>query len=158
MALVVLVLAVIPVGALIGFAREPSGHRRSRFHTRFAALLICMLAPWLVDLVAPLGLQAGVSLAFAGLAWGLLLVALAPFVLFGRAGHDPGPSDDSDGGLGPDDSPQPPPPPIGGIPLPRADGAGRRVRKPSIPRREPHPRGPARPPARRTVGLSALGA
>jgi hypothetical protein len=132
---VVLSLAAIPLGVLIGALRDPTLHRRSRFWLRFAGLVTCMVLPWMVGLLAPLGEQAVFALLLLGLAWALLLVALAPLVLFHGAGSDPGPSDDSGGGPGPEDDGRPPPRPPGGIPLPDAEQAASRVRGPHRPRR-----------------------
>jgi hypothetical protein len=131
---VVLSLAAIPLGVLIGALRDPTMHRRSRFWLRFAGLVTCMILPWMVSFAGVVGEQAVVTLLLLGLAWALLLVALAPLLLFRRPGSDSGSSDDSGGGAGPDDGRPPPHPPIGGIPLPDAEQPASRVRDPHSPR------------------------
>jgi hypothetical protein len=149
---VVLSLAAIPIGALISALRDPSFRRRSRFWLRFGGLIACMVLPWLVSLVGGLDEQVEFILVCLGLAWALLLVALAPLLLFQGPSSDPGSSDDSGDGPGPEDDRRPPNRPVGGIPLPDADQPGSRVRGPHRPRHPARARRPARerdrPPAR----------
>lgn len=147
--LIVLSLAAIPLSVLIGALRDPTMHRRSRFWLRFAALVTGMVLPWMVELVAPVSEQAGLKLLFLGLVWALVLVALAPLLLFRASGSDPGPSDDGGGGPGPEDDRRPPDRPIGGIPLPDAEQPASRVRGPHQPRHSVRPRRAARERERR---------
>ena len=102
---IVLSVATMPLMGLIGAVRDRSEHRRSRFWARLAGLVVCAALPWLIGGVVRVGEQAFGVLLFAGLAWALLLVALAPMLLFDRRGSEPGPSDDQDGGHGPEDDP-----------------------------------------------------
>jgi hypothetical protein len=60
--LIVLSLAAIPLGAVVGALRDPTLHRRSRFWLRFAGFLICMVLPWTVGLVEAAGEQVGIPL------------------------------------------------------------------------------------------------
>ncbi len=156
MGVVVLSLAAIPLGVLAGSLRDPLLARRSRFWLRFAALMACMVAPWFVALLEPVGEEVAYVLLLAGLGWSLVLVALAHVVLFRKIDSDPGPSDDGPGpGGGPDDGGPTPDRPIGGLPLPDAEpprslwrGPHRPPRRPARvrrPAREPHP---ARQPSR----------
>jgi hypothetical protein len=122
----------------------------------FAGLVICMVLPWLVGLSGLVGESGFVALLWIGFFWAMLLVMLMPLLLFGGPSSGPGPSDD--GGPGPDsgNDRQPPPRPIGGIPLPDAEQAARRLRGPHKPRRSVHRRGPARErerPPLRTLSL-----
>lgn len=152
---IVLSFAAIPVGALISAARDRSMRRRTRFRLRFAALVTCMLAPWIVALLAAVGEQGFLSLLWTGFLWGLLLTVLAPPLLFHGRGSDSGPSDDGGGGgPGPDDDRPPPDHPLGWIPLPDAEPAATRLRGPGAPRRGGHPRRPAREPERRPSRVS----
>ena len=128
MVVVVLSLAAIPAGVLIGSVRDPTLHRRSRFWLRFAGLVSLMVLPWTVGLIAPFSDQALLTLLLVGLAWALLLVALAPWLLFRAADSDPGSSDEPGDGPGPEDDRRPPSRPVGGIPLPHADPPLGRVR------------------------------
>lgn len=145
MGVVVASLAAIPVGVLVSSLRDPTFGRRPRFWLRFAGLVICMVLPWLVVLVGVVGENAAFVLLLAGLAWALVLVVLAPLLLFCRPDSDPGSSDDTGGGPGPEDDERPPPRrPIGGIPLPDAEPPASRVRGPHRPRRSLHPRRAAR--------------
>ncbi len=153
---VVLSLAAIPFGVLVGALRDPTLHRRSRFWQRFAGLIICMVLPWLVALVQPAGEQAVLTLLLLGLAWALLLVALAPLLLFRRPGSDPGPSDDSGGDSGPDDDRPRPPHPIGGIPLPDAEQPASRRRGPHSPQPPAWPRRAAPQRERRPSRVRSL--
>ncbi len=137
---IVLSLAAIPASVLIGAARDPTMHRRPRFWLRFAGLVTIMVLPWIVELVVPVGEQAAITLLLAGLVWALVLVALAPLLLFRASGSDPGPSEDGGGGPGPEDDPRPPDRPIGGIPLPDAQQPASRVRGPHRLRPDMHPR------------------
>lgn len=132
---IVLSLAAIPLGALIGSLRDPTLRRRSRFWLRLSGLVTCMVLPWIVALVGTDGEQGAVTLLLIGLGWALLLVALAPLLLFRGPGSDSGPSDDSGGGPGPKDNRQPPNRPIGGIPLPDAEPPASRARGPHPARR-----------------------
>jgi hypothetical protein len=141
-AVILLSLAAIPFGVLISALRDRSLRRRSRFWLRFAGVVICIVIPWSVALVATVGEQGFVVLAWIGLLWGLLLVGLAPLLLFRGPGPDPGPSDDD--GPGPEDDRQPPRRPIGGIPLPDAEPPTARVRGPHPPRPAPRRHRPAR--------------
>jgi hypothetical protein len=149
---VVLSLAAIPLGVLFGALRDSTLHRRSRFWLRFAALVVSMVLPWMVALVVAVGEQGLVTLLLVGLAWALLLVALAPLVLF----RGPGPSDDSGPGAGPDDDRRPPQAPIGGIPLPYAEPPVSRARGPHRPRRPAYPRRAAPERERRPSRLRPL--
>jgi len=149
-------LAAIPLGVLIGALRDPTLCRRSRFWPRFAGLVTCIGLPWLVDLLAGFGDRAAWVLLLLGLGWALLLVALAPVLLFRRPDSDPGPSDDADGGPGPDDDGRAPHGPIGGIPLPDAEQSASRVRGPHTPRRIARPRRADRERERRPSRLSPL--
>ena len=137
---IVLSLAAIPVGVLISSLRDPTMRRRSRFWLRFSGLVTCMVLPWLAALLGAAGEQGTVTLLLLGLAWALLLVTLAPLLLFRGPGWDPGPSDDGGGGPGPEDDRRGPDSPIGGIPLPDADQPALRLRGPHRPRRPVHPR------------------
>jgi hypothetical protein len=137
---IVLSLATIPLGVLISALRDPTLRRRSRFWQRFAGLVICMFLPWMVGLVGALSEQAAFTLLCLGLAWALLLVALAPLLLFRGPGSDPGSSDDGGGGPGPGDDRRPPDRPVGGIPLPDGAQPASRVRGHHTPRRAVHPR------------------
>jgi uncharacterized membrane protein YhaH (DUF805 family) len=85
MGVMVLSLAVIPLGILISALRDRSLRRRSRFWLRFTALVICIVAPWMVGLAAPVGEDAAGALLWMGLVWALLLVALAPLLLFAQS-------------------------------------------------------------------------
>ncbi len=144
MAVMVLSLAVIPIGIVVSALWDSSLRRRSRFWLRFTTLVACMLAPWMVGLTGAAGERTSVALLWTGFIWSLLLSAVAPLLLFRRPGLKRGGSDDS--GPGPEDDRQPPRPPIGGIPLPnseqpaaRSRGAhsGRRGARQRRPRREP---------------------
>lgn len=137
---VVLSLAAIPVGVLISSLRDPTMRRRSRFWLRFCGLVTCMVLPWLAALTGAAGEQGTVTLLLVGLAWALLLVTLAPLLLFHGPGGDSGPSDDGGGGPGPEDDAGGPDRPGGGIPLPDADPPAVRVRGPHTPQRPWHPR------------------
>jgi hypothetical protein len=155
---VVLSLAAIPVGVLIGALRDPTLHRRSRFWWRFAALVVCMVLPWIVALVVAVGEQGVLTLLLVGLAWALLLVAMAPLLLFRGPGTDSGPSDDTGGGPGhgPDDGGRAPHGPVGGIPLPDGEPPASRVRGPHRPRRPMYPRRAAPERERRPSRLRPL--
>jgi hypothetical protein len=83
--------------------------------------------------------KAAFPLVMLGLLWGLMLVVLAPFLLFHEPGPNAGPSD-SDGGPGPENRPPAPPLPVGWIPLPDAEQSPIRTRGPSRGRLSPHPR------------------
>lgn len=159
MVVVVLSLAAIPLGVLIGTLRDPTLHRRSRFWLRFAGLVVGIVLPWVVGLIASVGEQAALTLLLLGLAWALLLVALAPLLLFRRAGSDPGSSDDPGGGPGPgpDDDRQPPDRPMGGIPLPDSEPPSSRVRGPHGPWRPARPRRASREPKRRPSRVRSVG-
>ena len=148
-----LCVAVIPVSILVGVLRDRSLHRRSRFNLRLAGFLICMVVPWTVALVAPVGDGMAVMLLLIGLAWALVLLALGPLLLFGGADPGPGASDDGGPGRGPEGDPDPPSPhrPIDGIPLPDAEPSATRVRGPHPPSRPTPARRPAHQPARRPV-------
>lgn len=137
---VVLSLAAIPVWVLIGSLRDPTMCRRSRFWLRFSGLVTCMVLPWLAALAGVGGEQETVTLLLVGLAWALLLVTLAPLLLFRGPGGDFGSSDDSGGGPGPEDDRGGPDRPVRGIPLPDADPPAFRLRGPHTPRRPLHPR------------------
>jgi len=143
-AVIALSLAAIPLGVLVSALRDRSLRRRSRFWLRFAAVVICIVTPWTVALVGAVGEPGFVVLSWIGLAWGVLLVGLAPppLLLFRGSGPDPGPSDDD--GPGPEDDRQPPHRPIGGIPLPDAEPPTTRVRGPHRPRPAANPRRSAR--------------
>jgi hypothetical protein len=130
MAVVVLSLAAIPLSVLIGAVRDPLMLRRSRFWLRFAALLVCMALPWTAAFGRPGGDQGTLLLLLLGLAWALLLVALAPVLLFRRPGRGPRESDDSGGGPGPDGDRRGPDRPAGGIPLPDSRQGAWRLRGP----------------------------
>lgn len=150
--LVVVVLAVeaIPVGILVSAALDRSLERRRRFPLRFCVFLLSVALPDLVVIGgAAVGLiaDASFSLVMAGLIWGLMLVALAPCVLFRGPGSNPGPSDDGDD-LGPGDDRPPPPWPGGGIPLPDAEQSPVRLRGHASARRSAYPRRPAHDPGR----------
>jgi len=153
---VVLSLAAIPLGVLISALRDPTMRRRSRFWLRFALLVTCIVMPWLVSLVGTFGDEVGFLLVCLGLGWALLLVALAPLLLFRGPGFEPGSSDDNGGGPGPEDDDRPPHRPIGGIPLPDADQPASRVRGPHRPRPPSHRRRPARERERRPSRVSPL--
>lgn len=144
MGIVVLSLAAIPLGVLITSLRDRTMGRRSRFWLRFTGFVVCMLVPWAASLVGALGDQLRFVLLCIGLAWALLLLALAPLVLFRGPGADPGPSDDGGGGPGPGDDRRGPDRPVGGIPLPDAEQSSSRLRGPHRPR----PATPARRGAR----------
>jgi hypothetical protein len=143
---IVLSLAAIPLGVLVSAVRDRSLRRRSRFWLRVAALVVCISLPWMIATVGSVGEQAFGALLWAGLLWGVLLVGLAPVLLFRGPGPDPGPSDDD--GPGPDDDRQPPHRPIGGIPLPDATPPATRVRGPHRLRRAANRHRPAREPER----------
>jgi hypothetical protein len=130
MGIVVLSLAAIPLSVLVSALWDPNLGRRSRFWLRFGGLVFCMVVPWIVALVAALGEQVQFVLLCLGLAWALVLVALAPVLLFGGPGSDSGSSDDGGPGRGPDDDRRPPHRPIGGIPLPDAEQSTSRLRGP----------------------------
>lgn len=149
-------LAAIPLGVLIGALRDPTLCRRSRFWLRFAGLVTCIGLPWLVDLSAGFGEDVAWVLLLAGLGWALLLVALAPLLLFRRPDSDPGSSDDADGGPGPGDGGRSPQRPIGGIPLPDAEQSASRVRGPHTARRIARRRRAGRERERRPSRLSPL--
>jgi hypothetical protein len=134
MAVVVLSLAAIPLSVLVGALRDPLLLRRSRFWLRFAGLVVCMALPWTAVLAGVGGDDTTFLLLLIALGWGLLLVALAPLLLFRGPGSDPGPSDDSGGGPGPNDDPGPPDRPLGGLPLPDAVQGAWRLRGPHRPR------------------------
>jgi hypothetical protein len=155
---IVLSLVAIPAWVLIGALRDPTLHRRPRFWLRFAALVTCMVVPWMVGVVVAVGEQAAFMLLMLGLAWALVLVTLAPLVLFWGPGSDPGPSDDTGGGPGPgpDDDRPAPYRPIGGIPLPDGDQPAKRRRGPHRPRHPARPRRVAPERERRPSRLSPL--
>src|ERR1700733_3741866 len=144
MGIVVLSLAAIPFGVLITSVRDRTMGRRPRFWLRFTGFVVCMLVPWGASLVGALGDELRFVLLCIGLAWALLLLALAPLILFQGPGADPGPSDDGGGGPGPGDDGRGPDRPIGGIPLPDAEQSGSRLRGPHRHR----PSAPARRGAR----------
>jgi hypothetical protein len=152
---IVLSLAAIPIGVLIGSVRDPTMRRRSRFWLRFSGLVTCMVLPWLVALVGTDGEQGEVTLLLIGLGWALLLVALAPLLLFRGPGSDPGtgPTDEPGGGPGPEDDRRGPDGPIGGIPLPDAEPPASRARGPHAPRRPVRPRRAGRNRERRPSRL-----
>lgn len=150
---IVLSIAAIPLSVLIGALRDRSLRRRSRFWSRFAGLVLCMAVPWIVGLVGPVGADVAFILLLIGLGWALVLVALAPVLLFRAPDRDPGPSDDEGPGHGPEDDWQPPDRPLGGIPLADAKQPETRVRGPHAPRRAAPARRPARDPERRPVRL-----
>ncbi|HYB26759.1 MAG TPA: hypothetical protein VEF89_09115 [Solirubrobacteraceae bacterium] len=141
-AVIALSLAAIPLGVLVSALGDRSLRRRSRFWWRFGAVVICIVLPWTVALVGSVGEHGFIVLSWIALAWGVLLVGLAPLLLFRGSGPDPGPSDDD--GPGPEDDRQPPHRPIGGIPLPDAEQPTTRVRGPHPPRPAAHPRRSAR--------------
>ena len=151
----VLLVEVIPISLLIAGAFRrfqldpalagPPRRRRSRFWLRFAGILIAIMLPALVALVAPLGEQTAGPLLMSGLPWGIVLVALARFVLFDRPGFDPGSADGDDEGPGPGGDGRPTPPaPIGGIPLPDAEPSSTRMRDHRAPQRTRRTRRPVR--------------
>lgn len=131
--------------------------RRSRFWLRFSALVVCMALPWTVVLVRPVGEQATLLLLLLGLAWALLLVALAPLLLFRRPGADPGQSDDSGGGPGPRDDGRRPDRPTGELPLSDAEQGKWRLREPHKPRPRLRRRRPVREPDRRPSRVRSPG-
>lgn len=153
--IIVLSLAAIPFGVLITSLRDRSLRRRSRFRLRFTGFVICMVAPWLIELPRAVSQRESVTPLWLGLGWGLLLVALAPFLLFRGAESDPGHPDDGGPDPSPEDDPQPPHP-VGGLPLPDAEQPARRVRGPHAPGRATHPRRPAREPERRPSAPSRV--
>jgi hypothetical protein len=150
---IVLSLVAIPAGVLISTICDPTMHRRSRFWLRFAGLVACIVLPWTVALAETAGEQGTVTLLLMGFAWALLLVALAPRLLFRGPDSDPGSSDDSGGGSGPADDRRPPDRPIGGIPLPDAEPPRSRVRGAHTPRRPVHRRRADRGRERRPTRL-----
>lgn len=145
-------VAGIPLGVLVSAVRDRSLRRRDRFWLRLTAFVVCVCLPDLLFLGgSAIGLVGGdaVMPLLAGLLWGLLLLALAPSVLFQGPGFDPGTPPDDDGG-GPghgDDRPRTPTLPIGGLPLPDAEQSSVRLRGPR-PGRRPLERRPAREPTR----------
>src|SRR5579859_3630639 len=148
MVVAVVSLATIPLGILVSVLRERTMRRRTRFGSRFAVLVTCMLLPWVFALLGTGGEQGAVTLLWAGFFWVLLAVALAPLLLFRGPEGDPGPSDDGGPGPGPDDDQRPPQRPLSGIPLPASEQSAARVRDPHR-RPAARPRRPAREPERR---------
>lgn len=151
--LVVMVLSLetIPLGILLSATCDGSLRRRSRFWMRFAGFVVALTLPAVVLIAGSavrLGSeQAAGTLLWGGFLWGLVLVALAPLLLFDGLGFSAGPADDDAGGPGPGDDRPSPPGPIGGVPLPDAEQS-------SLRRRGAHPAGaptrgrPAREPKR----------
>jgi len=151
---VVSFIETMPLGILISITRDHSLRRPPRFWARFAGFVLCITAPELILIggaaAGVIGQQAAVDLLWGGFAWGVLLAALSPMLLFKGPNSNPGRSDDGGGGgPGPrDDAPPTPPPPIGGLPLPDAEQSSTRTRGPHAPRRAPNRRRPAREPRR----------
>jgi hypothetical protein len=143
---IVLSLAAIPLSVLVSSLRDRSLRRRSRFRLRLAGFGIAMAVPWMIELPSAISEQGSLAPILLALGWGLLLVALAPALLFRGVALDPGSSDDS--GAGPDDHPRPPDRPIGGIPVPDAEQSAERVRGPHTRPPATRPRRPAREPER----------
>ena len=158
MGLLVGVVAALPLGVLVSAVWDRSVRRRSRFGVRLLALVACMAIPWLVGLLAPVGEQLAGVLLWSGLAWALMLAALAPLLLFHRPDFGPGGAEgDWPGpGRGPEDDPRPPDRPTGGIPLPSTDRSHTRRRRSSFPRRVSHPWAPGRDPERRPPRVRPL--
>ncbi len=154
--IVVLWVEAIPLGALVSALFDRSLRRRSRFWQRFAGIVIAVVLPELAAVAAPVGEQTVVLLIWGGLAWGILLLVPAWFVLFDRRGLDPGSANGDDDGPGPENGPPTPRPPIGGIPLPDAEPSSARVRDHRPPRRTPPPRRPVREPERPPARLWPL--
>lgn len=150
-AVIVLSLAAIPLSVLVSSVRDRSLRRRSRFRLRLVGFVIAMAVPWMVELPSAISERGSLTPVWIGLGWGLLLVSLAPVLLFHGTAPEPGSSDDS--GTGPDDDLQPPDRPIGGIPLPDAEQAAKRVRGPHPRRSATRPRRPAPEPERRPLRL-----
>jgi hypothetical protein len=150
---IVLSLLAIPLSVLIGASRDPTMRRRSRFRLRFTGVAICIVLPLMASLDGALGDQLRFVLVCLGLGWALLLVAMAPVLLFRSHGPDPGPSDEGGGGPGPGDDHRPPDRPIGGIPLPDAEQLASRARGPHASRRPARPRRGARERERRPSRL-----
>jgi hypothetical protein len=148
-AVIVLSLVAIPLSVLVGAVRDRSLRRRSRFRLRLAAFVIAMAVPWMIEPPGAISEQANLTPVLLGLGWGLLLVSLAPVLLFRGSAPEPGSSDE--GGTDPDDDLQPPDRPIGGIPLPDAEQPAKRVRGPHPRRRATPPRRSAPEPERRPL-------
>jgi hypothetical protein len=157
LAVVALAVALIPVGALVGAARDRSLRRRPRFERRFGVFLVLVTLPEVVVVIAATAGFVGdqvETLLLLSLFWGIALLPLASVLLFHGPGSDPGPSED--GGDDPDsgDDRPSPPLPLGGLPLPDAEQSSTRLRGPrprrgfSVRRRPAPQRQPRRTPAR----------
>jgi hypothetical protein len=142
--LVVLSFESLPFAVLISVVAGCPLCRRSRFWLRLAALVLVMLLPDLTAIFVRPGEQTAPALVWLGFVWGLMLVAVARFLLFRWEGPDPGPGGDE--GEGPDsgDGRPTPPAPIGGIPLPDAEPSSTRLRDHRQLPRVPRPRRPTR--------------
>jgi hypothetical protein len=121
----------MPFGLLVSALWDRSLRRRSRFWPRLAALVVCMILPWMTGLLGPVADGGFVVLLWGGFGWAMMLAMLAPLLLFRGPGVDPGPPDDD--GPGPSDDRPPPRRPTGGIPLPDAEQPATRVRGPHRP-------------------------
>jgi len=150
---VVLCFESLPFGVLISLVSGCSLTRRPRFWLRLAGVVLVMLLPDLVGVVARPSEQTVGVLLWLGLAWGIMVVVLARFVLFAGERSDPGADDDGGGGPDPGDDRPTPPDPIGGIPLPDAEPSSMRLRDHPPPRRALRPRRPTRPRERRPSRL-----
>jgi len=160
MGVVTLLVAAIPLSVLVSAMRDRTLRRRSRFGLRLVVMIGGMAVPWAVALVGSVGDQLAFTLLMAGLGWGLLLVALAPLLLFRGPDLDSGPSDDGGSGPGPgggpEDDPQPPDRPMDGLPLPDAEPPAKRIRGPHRRRRPAPARRPAPEPDPRPVRPRAV--
>lgn len=133
MGLVVLSVALIPLGVLFSAARDRALRRRSRFGLRLAAFMVSVCLPEaIVGIGSMFGLfqPAPVAPLLLGLFWGLIVLVLAPIFLFYGHDSDPGQSDDGEGGPGPGDDPPSPTPPLGGLPMLNAEQSRLRLRGP----------------------------
>ncbi|HWD84552.1 MAG TPA: hypothetical protein VG321_02295 [Solirubrobacteraceae bacterium] len=134
MGLAVLSVALIPLGVLISAARDRSLRRRSRFGLRLASFMVSVSLPevvvWIGSLVGMIRSEPVVPLLLC-LFWALIVLVLAPILLF--YGHDvdpPGPSDEGGDGPEPGEGPPSPTPPIGGLPMLNAEQSRLRLRGP----------------------------
>jgi hypothetical protein len=150
-----LLVALIPLGALTGAALDPELPHRSRFGLRFAGFVAGVTLPEVLALLAAtLGIVSKETVVplLVGLSCGLVLLVLAPRLLFYGLGSDPGPpDDDDDDGAGPGDDRPSPTPPTGGLPLPDAQQSAMRLRGPRYWRRSARSRRRSREPARMPV-------
>lgn len=155
MGLVVLSVALIPLGVLFSAARDRSLRRRARFGLRLAGFMVSVSLP---EVVIAVGSTVGlihyhsVAPVLLSLFWGLIVLVLAPIFLFYGHDADPGHNDEGEDGPEPGEDPPSPTPPIGDLPLPNAEQSRLRLRGPrpalgrARPRRREH--APTRTPTR----------